>query len=418
MEKVNNVWFFNHYSQPIKYYPHERTFRYAEHLQSIGINSTIFCASTIHNTKVNLIEKNKPYIIEYDHNVKHIILKTRDYSGNGFKRILNMFDYVRGIKKIFKKLSKPNLIVATSVHPLACFIGIKVAKKLKIPCYIEIADLWPESFVAYGIVKKNNPLLRLLYLGEKWLYKKADKIFFTMEGGKDYIKDKKWDQQSGGPVNLNKVHHINNGVQLEAFVSNIEKFSFSDDDLDSSKFKVIYTGSIGRANNVLKIVETAQLIQKIDSNIMFIIYGVGEERGELEKYIIDNDIKNIKFKGVIEKIYIPYILSKSSVNIFHLSQNSILKYGVSLNKLFEYFASGKPILSDCESGYDIIKKYNAGIVVDQATPKQWADAIIKIKGLGEKEYTILCNNSLKAALDYDYKKLAARFEMIITGKEA
>ena len=41
-----------------------------------------------------------------------------------------------------------------------------------------------------GLVYKKNPLLKLAYWAEYWLYKKADLLIFSMEGGKDYIKEK------------------------------------------------------------------------------------------------------------------------------------------------------------------------------------------------------------------------------------
>ena len=65
---------------------------------------------------------------------------------------------------------------------------------------VEILDLWPESFVAYGMISRKNPLLILGYLAEKWLYKKADRIIFSMAEGKDYLIDKGWSLEQGGPL--------------------------------------------------------------------------------------------------------------------------------------------------------------------------------------------------------------------------
>lgn len=63
-----------------------------------------------------------------------------------------------------------------------------------------------------GILNKKNPIVPLLYKFEKWLYTKADQVVFSMEGGRDYIIDKKWDTDHGGPIDLKKVFYINNGV--------------------------------------------------------------------------------------------------------------------------------------------------------------------------------------------------------------
>ena len=52
------------------------------------------------------------------------------------------------------------------------------------------------------------------------------------------------------------------------------------------------------------------------------------------------NLKNVKFKGKVEKKYIPYILSKSNLNILNYKQADTWKYGGSQNKQFEYLASG------------------------------------------------------------------------------
>ena len=59
---------------------------------------------------------------------------------------------------------------------------------------------------------------------------------------------------------------------------------------------------------------------------------------------------------------VPYILSKANLLIFNHENNDLLRYGASLNKMFEYFAAGKPVTTDCEFGYDLIKKYDAGFI--------------------------------------------------------
>ena len=68
-------------------------------------------------------------------------------------------------------------------------------------------------------------------------------------------------------------------------------------------------------------------------------------------------LTNIVFKGFVEKRYIPYILSKSQINILNLTDNSILKYGGSQNKLFEYMQSGKPILAGESNPFSIVNEF-------------------------------------------------------------
>lgn len=402
---------------PPEYGHLNRHYNFGKYLKRLGHNPIILVGSYLHNTNIQMI-KDDSIICRYDKSdFQYFFIKTKDYSRSRLTRIYTMFEYYRNVFKASKGFDKPDVIIGSSAHPLAAVAAIKLAKKYGCQSVVEIRDLWPESFVAYGIVKRKNPLLPLLYSGEKWIYKKADKLVFTMEGGKDYIKERRWDKDQGGPIDINKVHHINNGVDLEVFNYNKEHFKLEDEDLDNpNTFKVIYTGSIRLVNNVKTIVDAALEIKNIGvDNIKFIIYGDGSDKATLEKYCIVNKIDNVLFKGYVDKKYIPHILSKSNLNIIHFEQNNIKKYGASLNKLFEYFASGKPTISDCEFGHDLIKKYECGVVIDNADAKRMAKEIIRIKELDVAHYNVLCANALSAAEDYDFVNLSNNLVEILGG---
>lgn len=418
---LKKIWIFNHYATNMLQNKGGRHYWFAENLIKQGYEPTIFCANVRHNTNDVIELDGKLYSTDNKDNIPFVFVKTPEYKGNGKSRILNMVSFYKNLFPIAKNYAKedgaPDVILASSVHPLTLVAGIKIAKKFGIPCICEVRDLWPETLIAYGKLDKNNLITKALYAGEKWIYKSADKLIFTMEGGKDYIIDHGWDKDQGGPIDIKKVYHINNGVDLKVFNYNKEHFQLEDDDLDNpNNFKVIYAGSIRQVNNVRSIVEAASGIQKIGiKDVKFIIFGDGSDRQSLEAYCTDNRIDNVVFKGFVEKKKIPYILSKSDLNIMHFDQNNLKKYGASLNKLFEYFASGKPILSDCQFGYDLVERYDCGVIVDNASPEELAEEIIKIRELSIDDYNSMCDNALKAAKDYDFKELTGKLINIIEG---
>ena len=412
------IWLINQYNMPPEYGHLNRHFNFGKYLKRMGHEPTVFVGSFLHNTKIQMIEDDST-IRKYENaDYPYYFIKTCDYSSSKLKRIFAMYEFYKNLLKAVKSFDKPDAILGSSAHPLAAVASIKLAKRFGCQSIVEVRDLWPESFVAYGIVSRKNPLLRLLYAGEKWIYKNADKLVFTMEGGKDYIIEQGWDSDQGGSIEINKVHHINNGVDLEVFNYNKENYQFEDEDLENSTtFKVIYAGSIRLVNNVKSIVDAAFEIKKLGvENIKFIIYGDGSDRASLEQYCNDNRIDNVVFKGFVEKKYIPYILSKSDLNIIHFEQNKIKKYGASLNKMFEYFASGKPTLSDCEFGYDLINKYKCGFVIDNADAKRMAKEIIRINELDVAQYNVLCANASSAAEDYDFINLSNNLVEILGGR--
>lgn len=160
------------------------------------------------------------------------------------------------------------------------------------------------------------------------------------------------------------------------------------------------------------LVECAREIKRKGiSGVLFLIYGDGTERAILEKTVLKEELP-VKFKGQIEKKYIPYILSNSSVNIINVMGASINKYGCSWNKLFEYMASGKPIISNLEINYDLIKKYHLGTSKSFGDSREYANEVLRYYYMEEEEYNNMCKNSLQLVSQYDYKILTEMIETI------
>jgi len=402
---MKNIWILNHYASEFG----GRHYKFAENLIKRGYKVKIFAASTIHNTGINRITESRKFIYEEVNGIPFIFIKACDYFGNGKKRIKNMLDYASGLIAVTKKFDsdKPNIIYASSVHPLTWLAGYRLAKKYNAKFIAETRDLWPETLVAMGQIKRDSLPGKLLYKLEKFIYQKADKLIFTFPGGKDYV-------ESIG-VDTSKVRYINNGVDLEEFNNDKNINILEDKDLAREDiFKVIYAGSMGQANALEYLVKAAKIIQdKGIEDIHFILFGDGYQRKDLEKYVDDNNINNVVFKGKVEKKYVPYILSKSNLNIFTGKHIYLYKYGLSLNKMFDYFASGKPIISNIECGYDMLQEYGCGITVQGGSAEALVEGILKFYNMPKEEYNKYCQNALKAAQDFDFKILTDKLEKVI-----
>ena len=382
---------------------------FAKYLIRLGHDVKIFCANTVHNSNTIINVENNLYVEKIGaDNVPYVFVKTRPYAGNGKDRILNMIDYYINIKPVLNRYKSkenlPDIILASSVHPLTLIAGIKWAHKNKINCICEIRDLWPETFVEMGVIKKNNILTKLLYRGEKWIYKNADKLIFTMEGGIKYIEDRKWNAD----INLLKVYYLNNGVDLEKFYKNKKEFYLEDDDLNSNYKKIVYTGSLRYANRLNDLIEVAKIFNDNKKDIKILIYGDGDYKEKLENECKGRELNNIIFKGKVDKKFIPYILSKGDINVVTGVNTGIGKYGVSWNKLFEYIASEKPIIANFDMGeYNIIENNGIGIAKRFDSPEDFSHGIMELLNKKNK----IKNNNIKNK--YDYKNLSIELLNII-----
>lgn len=394
------IWLINHYAVPPRFYPLIRQTNFAKYLQKIGHEVLIFAASTVHNSDINLIDDEDKYKEVEEEGVHYVLVKCRNYHGNGISRIWNMCEFALKLRSVCKHYARPDAIVATSMPPMSCATGIALAKKYRCLGVAEIADLWPESLIVYGIAKEKSIPVMLLRRLEKWIYTHADKVIFTMDGAYDYIKEQHWENK----VPKEKVFFINNGVDLSAFDENREKYTIQDDDLENDKiYKIVYTGSVRKVNNLGILLDVAKRIQ--DETIKFLIWGDGNEKSYLEQRLIEENIHNVIFKGRVDKKYIPYITSRADLNYMHGESSPLFRFGLSANKLFDYFAAGKPIFSDLNVKYNPITIWKAGIDIEDSSIENIADKILQMRKMPQEEYLSYCRNARIAAENYDFKKL-------------
>ncbi len=414
---MRRFWILNHYATTPKTGPMLRHFYFAKCLKDREIETTVFAANELHQTGDTVDTHGKPYLRTEEQGVPFVFVKTSKYQGNGFSRVKNMLSFFFGLLRVAKGYARtygrPDVIMGSSAHPLTSIAGILLARRFHVPAIVEVRDLWPEAIFSFGKVKMDSLVGKLLSAGEYWMYRHADAIVFTKEGDVDHIKEMGWDKEHGGKIDLTKCYYVNNGVQLKDYDKSIKKDILPDRDLTSDSFKVVYTGTIRPVNNVGNLLDTAKLLEDYP-DIQFLIYGGGSQLEELKERAEKELLHNIIFKGFVEKKYIPYILSRSSVNILNYSQSQYnWSRGNSSNKLFEYMASGKPIISTVKMGYCILEKYQCGRSLETCTPRALADEILKIYKMPDGAYKKMAENAREGAKDFDFSVLTERLYQVI-----
>lgn len=397
--QIKRIWFVSHYSMPPEYEMRIKTQMYAHFLGQMGIECIIFAASTIHNTDINLIQGKEKYIERQYDDLKFVHIRCSGYTKTDLKRIVNMEQFAYRFNRIAEKFEPPDVIVAdtycVSYKPI-----YKYCKRHHIPFVVDVRDLWPQSIVEYMHINETNPVIRMMYKMEKNMYTNADRIIFSFDGGYDYIQDRHLENQ----VPRGKVFFINNGVNLEEFRCNCEKYRIADEDLDNTEFfKVVYVGSIRKVNNLGLLLDVAKKVK--NQKIRFLIWGAGEELDELKKRVVEEKIGNVTFKGFVEKKYVASITERADLNLIHNNPSELFKYGISFNKLFDYLASGQATLSTFPCKYNPAVYEGAGVDVNNSTPEEIAKAIDEIS---EKDLARFRENAREAAEKYDYKALTLR----------
>lgn len=395
------ILIINHYGQQPPYNTMLRHHNWGKNLIRRGYKVTIVSASTIHNTKINMIDK----IGERSDNVdgiEYIYIKTPSYTGNGISRMLNLLAFCFGV--LLLRHSRPDIIISAGAY-LYPFVKIKYAG---VPIITDIADLWPESIIEYANYSPKNLMIRALFKLERDAYIKSDAIIFSMEGGVDYLREQKYSDK----IDYSKVFHINMGCDVAQKDKELEDISF-DLGWNPDEFNVVYCGSIRIANNVQIICDAAKILQdKLGDKIKIHIFGNGDDLEYLKDYVEQKEICNVHFYGRIEKEKLPFILSNAQATLLIYKDVPLWKYGGSQSKLFDYLASGRPIICNVKFGYNLIEKYNCGVIAGDQSAEALADSIEKLYTTDKNDLTLMGQRARKVAEMYDQPILVDELEKV------
>lgn len=412
MSEIKNIWLVNKYAMPPKYESRLRTIKFAHYLQEMGYRVTIFGSSVMHNTEMDLIEDDSKYITRQYDDLSFVHIKSCRYKKTaGFSRVWSDIQFHYRLVKLVEFFDKPDLVVATT-FPLISNPILDYCHKNGIKYITESLDWWPDDFVDFGLVKEKNPIMKYLFWRAKKNYIESDATVISCKGCHQYFIDKKWDKKQGGPIDLRRVYYINNGVDLADFNKWKDENRIDDEDLKSDKKRIIYLGSVRLANNVGQFVKAAEQM-KDRNDVLFLIYGDGDDREPLMNYCEEHQLTNVKFKEKwIEPQYVPFVLSQSYLNILNYTAH-FGKYGISSSKMFQYMAAGKPIVCNVDIMYSDILANKIGVCHDMNDEVDYANSIKSILDLPESEYKLMCERAKEAVKEYDYPFLTKQMAEVI-----
>ncbi len=401
------IWFVNKEAAPSnEFATHMRTLRQAKFFQDKGYDVKVFCSAVVHNSKI-VHRFDGIWKEEIHDDVPLVFVKCPEYGESFVKRVLSFFVFSVNMLRI-KMDSKPDIIIHESKTPFD-ILCMRLAKKYKARYMLDIEDLWPFEFEQVGVISKRNPILTLFYRAQRYIYSKGEHVVISMEGGQDYVRERRWDTEQGGPIDINRVHYVNNGISLDEFKYNADNYTVYDDELtDKDTFKVIYLGSIRLANNLNQLLDAAKYLQD-EPKIKIMIYGDGPEREKLEQRCEKEHIDNVKFKAKWTELkYVPYVLSCADLHILNYGKNWA-PYGGSMNKMMMAFASGKPMICNADMPYSEINRHQLGVDKVFATPEDYAEAIKEIYRLPREDYDAMCGRVQEVAKRYDINYLCNKF---------
>ncbi len=390
-----NIWIINQYAGSSN---HGMTFRsYFLAKEFIKCHRvTIFSASFSH-VMSNPPSVSKKYTEENINGIKYFWLKVPVYKqSKSFGRLISMFIFLYRLFFLnVKKHYAPDIIIVSSASPLPIWKAYFWAKRFNAKLIFEVRDIWPMSIIELGGFKKINPLVVLLQITENFAYRVSDYVVSVLPKAFEHMKHHGLD--------LPRFKYIPNGIEIK----NLIKTDINNKDV----FKIGYAGTLGIANALKYLIYAANLVK--ESNIEVHLLGNGPEKKALMGIVNDNNISNVYFHDAVPKNEVGVFLSKMDVLYIGWHFSKIYRFGISANKLFDYLASAKPIIHSVDAGNDPVLEAKAGISIKPESPKEIANAILKLYKMPASKRNELGNNGREYVEKYhSYEELAKQYEYL------
>ena len=280
-------------------------------------------------------------------------------------------DYCRGVGRLGRLarkggLSAPDVVVASSPHPLVFPVAERIARLLGAKLIIEERDLWPLSLVELLGVPHWHPLVLWLRIVVRRGYRSADAVVSLLKNALAYME----------PLGVDpaRFHWIPNGVSREEWSEPPEPLPEShrgvlDGLRRAGKLIVLYAGGHGPPNALDQVLDLARAAGN-DRPYHFVLLGEGPHKTALQQRARSDGIDFVTFMAPVPKRQLRAALDLADVCFIGWKDLSIYRYGMAANKLCDYMMAGKPILHAANIPNDAVVETRSGIAVHPYAPAE------------------------------------------------
>ncbi len=385
-----NILFLSHYFPPEVNAPATRTYEHCKCWAAAGHNVTVItCAPNCPDGVVYGGYKNRVRQEEIIDGIRVIRVWTYIAPNKGFlKRIMNYVSYMISatLHAVFT-LRKIDIVVATSPQFFCGWAGVLCRWFRKWPFVLEIRDIWPESILTVGAIKKSG-VIRFLERMEKVMYRSASHMVTVGEGYRQQIMEK--------DISPEQISVVLNGVDLQFFQPVKDVNAIQREFRSEGKFICAYIGTVGMAHGLEVVVEAArQCLAAGKKEIMFLIVGDGARREELENQVKNLKLDNVIFTGRLAKQRIPEVITACDACLVHLRGTEL--FGTVIpSKIFEFMAMDVPIIMGVRGqAQEFVLEAGAGVAMTPDDPQSLIECIDRIQSKGREFFSgreyVACN---------------------------
>lgn len=262
-----------------------------------------------------------------------------------------------------------DLIFSTSSRLLTASLGALIARKLNVPLYLDVRDIFVDTLKSLYGQWYFQPVILAASLLERITINSAVKVNLVSEGFSGYFQNR---------YPTTRFSFISNGVDTEVpwnkrALSVCRSKSTGKADL---ALRILYAGNVGDGQALHDILP--KMAKKLP-DCEFIVVGSGGRLSALRDKLSEFSVGNVTLQPPVKRCQLAELYGQADVLFLHLGSQKAFKR-VLPSKIFEYAASGKPVLAGV-SGY--AKKFIESEIDNSVTfsPGDCQSAVLALGGL-------------------------------------
>jgi glycosyltransferase involved in cell wall biosynthesis len=297
------------------------------------------------------------------------------------------------------RLADPDIVISTSPQMLTALSGFFISRLKRVPWVLEIRDLWPESVVAVGALKRGL-VVRALEGLERFAYRRAEHIVSVTRSFVDHF--------ASLGVPREKASVIPNGADIALFSTPQYDAALASELGIAGKFVAAYVGTHGMAHSLSTVLDAAELLRGRD-DIRFLLVGSGAEQARLRERRDAMGLANVIMLGQQPRDRMPAIWGLADASIVHLRKTPLFR-AVIPSKIFEAMAAGVPTLLGVEGeAAEIITDAGSGLLFEPENAGALAAAVTRLAASPELAKSLRANGRRAVAERYDRRVLAGLY---------
>jgi len=255
-----------------------------------------------------------------------------------------------------------DVVIAYSPPLTVAALGKKIARLLRIPLALEVADVWPDVPLGMGLIK-HGLISHILTQTAQKIYQNASLLL-------PFSEDMKIQLMNYGIAETN-IHVVHNGANL--YTSSSTMYSSK----KTSKVLFLYAGTIGIANGMEQLIQAAHMIQQAGwKEIEFMIVGGGNQLESVKEMAQSMGCQNVIFAPAVPQTSLHHFFMQADVGIACFAPYEVLEANGSA-KWFDYLSFGLPVVSNYKGWQaTYLEQYECGLSSSMNDIPQWVANMI------------------------------------------